>query len=81
MTEQKKPEAIEDADLDEAQGAGAGVSPFVKRIEDPTVAEFHGSDFNAAMGNDGGRIHGSDFNAAMGNSGRGVKTSNNGEGW
>lgn len=61
----KAPEALADADLDTAQGAGA----IITRVEDPAQQTFHGSDFNdskgvAAMGNSGHRrFHGSDFNA------------------
>ena len=50
MTDEKKPETVADDDLDEVQGAGAGVSPFITRDE-TDVSTFHGSDFNAAMGN------------------------------
>ena len=76
MTEEKKtPETIEDADLDEAQGAGAGVSPFIIQRNESDLQRFHGSDFNAAMGNSGHEFHGSDFNAKDGNN------ANNGEGW
>ncbi|MEM9062463.1 MAG: hypothetical protein AAGD13_18535 [Pseudomonadota bacterium] len=80
----KRPENIEDADLDEVQGAGS----IISKVDDPAVAEFQSSDFKSAkganngegwnvkanaMGNAGNGFHGSDFNAskgAMGNSSR-----------
>ena len=77
MTDKKKPQDIDDTELDDVQGAGAGVSPFISRDE-TELTSIHGSDFNAAMGNDsrGSQFHGSDFNAVKGN-----RNANNGEGW
>ena len=58
ITDKKQPEAVEDADLDDVEGGA-----LIQRNESNLTA-FHGSDFNAAMGNSGhGKIHGSDFNA------------------
>ena len=83
MTDQKKDDATEvaDEDLDQAQGAGAGVSPFIIQRNESDLQTFHGSDFNAAMGNSGHRFHGSDFNAVTDDADGGVKNANNGEGW
>lgn len=63
----KQAEALNDTDLDAAQGGS-----IISRVENPDQQEFQIGNFNdskgnsvvAAMGNSGNRkIHGSDFNA------------------
>ncbi|MEM7685019.1 MAG: hypothetical protein AAF293_09335 [Pseudomonadota bacterium] len=66
----KRPEQVEDADVDRAQGEGI----MITAVDVPGVIECHSSDFNTAKGADNGeswnltfgeKFHGTEFNVSI----------------